>query len=481
MAVRIADTLGHLGVGGYPLVMSEDVQVSNTDTRTVKKAIEDLEGTYGSTTVAGIVKVNDDGLDVAADGEISLDIATDTSIGGIIVGDHLKVDATGKVDVKEEDIYLKEEVYTKKETEDKIAYAIGTFVTDTVPDRDMDESTVANETPVGTIISHMGKTAPNHYLICDGSEYNIEDYKELADFFKKEFGKVDYFGGDGEYTFKVPNLQGEFLRGTGINSHTNQGSGASVGVHQDATENLYLGVNQKNNGDMWFQGTSYTGDGTSAFTEKGDTYISKPNASGLGSYWKRSGTFTNATGQIFTTSRPTNTSVLYCIKYESTHYLAVNHLDSFISEYYDNYREEEVCIGRWINGKPLYRKVINMEPAITTGVTSVDISFDIPDIDHYMVESITFNNGVYKFPNYNTNTGLCVGGNFSVTPNTFIWTVKKGNAIPINNVELILRYTKAHDEVDSFTPQMIYDYYLLGSLDKEATREDLKDVFGQGD
>ena len=39
--------------------------------------------------------------------------------------------------------------------------------------------------------------------------------------------------GDGVTTFKVPNLLGEFLRGTGTNSYTNQGSGANVGVHQD--------------------------------------------------------------------------------------------------------------------------------------------------------------------------------------------------------------------------------------------------------
>ena len=41
-----------------------------------------------------------------------------------------------------------------------------------------------NDTPVGSIISVMGNNAPLHYLICDGSEYNIEEYPELAKYFE---------------------------------------------------------------------------------------------------------------------------------------------------------------------------------------------------------------------------------------------------------------------------------------------------------
>lgn len=34
--------------------------------------------------------------------------------------------------------------------------------------------------PTGTIISYMGNHAPEGYLICDGSVYNIKDYPQLA-------------------------------------------------------------------------------------------------------------------------------------------------------------------------------------------------------------------------------------------------------------------------------------------------------------
>lgn len=62
------------------------------------------------------------------------------------------------------------------------------------------------DTPVGEIIKRLGSKAPKHYLPCDGTEYNIIDYPYLTQYFKDEFGSVNYFGGDGVTTFKVPDL-----------------------------------------------------------------------------------------------------------------------------------------------------------------------------------------------------------------------------------------------------------------------------------
>lgn len=61
-------------------------------------------------------------------------------------------------------------------------------------------------TPIGTIISYIGKTAPADYLACDGAEYNITDYPDLSSFITTQFGSVSFFGGDGTKTFAVPNL-----------------------------------------------------------------------------------------------------------------------------------------------------------------------------------------------------------------------------------------------------------------------------------
>ena len=91
--------------------------------------------------------------------------------------------------------------------------------------------------PVGTIIHFFGETAPSGYLICNGAEYADADYPILAAQLKGLTTNTPFVGSDSDH-FKVPDLRGEFLRGTGTNGHTNQGNGANVGVHQDATQHV---------------------------------------------------------------------------------------------------------------------------------------------------------------------------------------------------------------------------------------------------
>lgn len=182
--------------------------------------------------------------------------------------------------------------------------------------------------PIGTIISYMGTTAPQDYLACDGSTKNIADYPQLADFFEAQFGSKNYFGGDGVTTFAVPDLQGEFLRGTGTNGHTGEGSGANVGVHQDGS--LHSATSAQSSALWASQGTLWSDEG------------SKPDAKIIGSALKGcSLNNTSASNGFLYTSRPTNTSILWCIK-------AVN-----AGEVYST---DERVVGTWIDGKKIYQK-----------------------------------------------------------------------------------------------------------------------------
>lgn len=180
------------------------------------------------------------------------------------------------------------------------------------------------DTPVGHIISHMGTVAPKHYLICNGSEYNIEDYPYLAEHITKDFGSVNYFGGDGTTTFAVPDLRGEFLRGTGTATR-NTGSGAGVGVHQNPTtfpaQYSYIkGVGGATN--TFFSTRMDTGDVAS----DGNYGIRNSDKSiALKGAIKGLNIASDETNSSMTyaslSSRPTNTAVLYCIKYEPTYYM----------------------------------------------------------------------------------------------------------------------------------------------------------------
>jgi microcystin-dependent protein len=152
--------------------------------------------------------------------------------------------------------------------------------------------------PVGTIINYLGTIAPDGYLFCDGTEYNIADYPALAHHFETNFGTKNYFGGDGTTTFKVPNLQGEFLRCTGTNSHVNNGNGASVGTHQDGTLDgfTYTGGNAVSMLSFVPKDTDYVS--TSGYTRTISNKVS-----------------TDSNGIHVFRGRPTNTSVWYCIKF----------------------------------------------------------------------------------------------------------------------------------------------------------------------
>ena len=205
--------------------------------------------------------------------------------------------------------------------------------------------------PIGTIISYMGTTAPQDYLICDGTTYNIADYKQLSDFFAAQFGSANFFGGDGVTTFKVPDLRGEFLRGSGTNGHSGQGNGADVGVHRNGTEIPIIGAWYTDNTNKVLiyeelkkayesntTANSYAnadslinGSGTTRYTYNGDekTVISYPGS--------------EVADRL--TTRPTNTSVLYCIKAVAAG---------------DVYSTTERVVGTWIDGKKVYEKTLEI-------------------------------------------------------------------------------------------------------------------------
>lgn len=144
---------------------------------------------------------------------------------------------------------------------------------------------------------------PEHFLVCDNTDYQISKYPDLANYFLANFGKKNYFGGNGTTTFRCPDLRGEFLRGTGTNSHTNQGSGANVGVHQDATSIKWWYVNNSSNVELTGNGEYGVGnaDSTIPASSRHAVALSGSSSSVSAGY---------ADGR---TVRPTNTSVLYCI------------------------------------------------------------------------------------------------------------------------------------------------------------------------
>ena len=130
---------------------------------------------------------------------------------------------------------------------------------------------------------------------------------------KKGFTLIELLGttygvGDGNTTFNLPDLRGEFLRWTGINVHSSQGSGSSVGTHQDATELIHMWLVGGGAGlYMWYENDNervVRYDDSSIASSKSSNNIVRLDKLSL----------SNNTGRKRYITRPTNTSVLYCIK-----------------------------------------------------------------------------------------------------------------------------------------------------------------------
>ena len=297
-------------------------------------------------------------------------------------------------------------------------------------------------TPVGTVISVMGVTAPMNYLACEGQVVNISEYPELALYFETQFGDKNHFGGDGVVTFSIPDLRGEFLRGTGENGHADQGSGADVGEHQDGTVHANLYFNNNGNLNTYFRG------------ESGKNNLVKPDFVGPNStsrtVYNKGSTATSYMNMAYGTSRPTNTSVLYCIATKN-----------IFMDAGSNYSTEEQVVGTWIDGKPIYQKTYvslhNGNPSTTSNIIIIDISDIASEIENTVKLDVNYDFDFNGARTYRYDSSYYYQA--ANATQSFIWSVQPfynrivANSTMIHpsqtlsdfNYYATLRYTKTTD------------------------------------
>lgn len=282
-------------------------------------------------------------------------------------------------------------------------------------------------TPVGTVISVMGNHAPTHYLVCDGTEYYISEYPVLANYFETEFGEKNYFGGNGTTTFAVPDLQGEFLRGAGTNSHENQGSGGDVGDHQNATSIPDFKYVTASNRMTHFTKSVVTDE---QVRPQNFDYLSSDSGS-LDAHNITTTKVTSSNDAIYGTVRPTNTSVLYCIAVQNIY------IDAAC-----NYSLDEVVVGTWLDGKPVYQKVLKFD--FTSYSDSFTGALNISDLET-LVKAEVYH--VY------TNGASIESARYGTASYFFSWYISGGNVLVTNKINNIsnysyvvhLQYTKTTD------------------------------------
>ena len=271
------------------------------------------------------------------------------------------------------------------------------------------------DTPVGHIISHMGTIAPKHYLICDGTEYNIMDYPYLAQHFIDQFGSVNYFGGDGNTTFAVPDLRQRFLKGVVETEN--------VGVNEEAGLPNITGIIGLHGADVATTIASASGAfyGSTLSKYRGGT--NQSGATSLNHIGFRASN-SNAIYGNSTTVTPANTSVLYCIKYEPTYY---------IQNYATKFQETTLWEGSAL-----------VDFGNTAGTISPNLEFNLADVIN------NYDRIQIKYAVYNTNIGLMFAETFK---DIIVSDISIGDI----NADAIFGYSYS------------YKYSLIGAFTDEQT------------
>jgi microcystin-dependent protein len=116
------------------------------------------------------------------------------------------------------------------------------------------------EAPIGTIVAFAGpeEKIPQNWRLCNGDSVSKNDYPKLWDKIR------NYWGGDGNPLFKLPDLQGMFLRGVSKGS----------GVDKDIDARTPLGGQAKNEVGSIQQDAMQDHTHTRSFTVSDNVYTS---------------------------------------------------------------------------------------------------------------------------------------------------------------------------------------------------------------
>lgn len=115
-------------------------------------------------------------------------------------------------------------------------------------------------------------TAPDGWLICDGSQVSRTTYSDLFSVIGTTFGS-----GDGSTTFTLPDLRAAFVRGAG----SKNGYSAVFGQIQDATyfsygSKGYVVFSGSGNADKTESVTPYSVDGNAQGQDRGTAVYVRP-------------------------------------------------------------------------------------------------------------------------------------------------------------------------------------------------------------
>ena len=221
--------------------------------------------------------------------------------------------------------------------------------------------------PVGSIAQFGGATAPTNWLFCNGQAVSRETYAELFSVIGTTYG-----AGDGSTTFNVPDFIGRVPVGLDKEDTDFDTLGETGGEKKHT-----LTVDEMPNHNHPISGWVNSGAGA-YFTA---------TCNNTGTEYKNSA-YTEATGggQPHNNMQP-YTVTNFIIKAKQSVGLVGNVVSDMnaqgdndvaptkvIKDYVDKkqtYSTDEIVVGKWIDGKPIYRKVVSVNNIIISKDTSI--------------------------------------------------------------------------------------------------------------
>ena len=227
--------------------------------------------------------------------------------------------------------------------------------------------------PIGTILPFASMSIPENYLLCDGSEISRTTYEDLFTKIGTSFGE-----GNGTDTFNLPDLRGRIPIGAGSSdNNTHNFALGSTGGEYEHTLTVAEMPSHKHN-LTWYD----AGSGGGAKLPYGLSSTKKTGGD--------SSIMDSAGGSSSHNNMQPYSTVNYIIKYSNSIGLVGNVVneksnstkDSYCCDYMNNlvdYSTNETRVGTWINGKPIYRKVVYDTTPRSVG--NYDISHGIQNYD----------------------------------------------------------------------------------------------------
>lgn len=310
-------------------------------------------------------------------------------------------------------------------------------------------SATGDTLPVGSIMPYSKATAPENWLACDGSAVSRTDYSELFSAIGTIFG-----AGDGSTTFNLPNLKGRTIVGLDASDTDFNTIGKTLG---EKTHTLTVAEMPEHTHK--FRASTKLGNDESTIT-----YGEKISGSVI------SGNYGNAiqnegSSQSHNNIQPSFIGV-YIIKAKQSAGVVATVVDSLESTSAtdalsakkgkelnekitrnSNYSTEEQAVGTWIDGKTIYRKVINF--GALPNATKKEVQHNISNISIFTkIEGITIRNDGTKFtqslPLVYKNTEMFYNTALAVD-NTIIEIQTAGDRSMFNGY-VTLEYTKTVED-----------------------------------